>query len=144
MSTYEQKTLKKAGDGTNNFVTSYTLTSSFADIAGGNAYIDCANWDEMTIYIEYDPAVSGEILDTRVDFSADQSLWCPESDESVTSGVATQLAKTRQFTSTTDSAAAIPVISVPVNDRWARIMAKDNVGTTGAIRVQIIMSKLAS
>ena len=68
MSTYEQKLLKKDADGSDNFVTSFTMSTSFEDItddATANYYIDCANWDEMSIYLEYNPDNSGETITSR-------------------------------------------------------------------------------
>ena len=147
MSTYEQKILAKDADGSKNYVTSFVLGSSFEDIttdASARYYIDCANWDEMTIYFEIDAATSGDIFTSRVDFSPDQTTWYPEADEAVTAGAATQLAKTRVWTTTSGSAQSIPVISVPLNDRWARIMVKDDAGSTGTIRCQVVLSKVSS
>lgn len=144
MSTYEQKRLEKAGDGTANYVTSKTLTTTFAEISTGTAFIDCANWDEMTIYLFFDPQTLGHILNTRVDFSADQVSWAPEADEVVTIGIAKQLPKSRTYTSLTADEEAVPVISIPLNDRWARIMVNNTAGTTGTVRAQVILSKVGS
>ena len=144
---YEQKLYKKDADGSDNYVTTMVLGSSFEDIttdATARYYIDCANWDEMTIYYTVDPASSGDIVTTRVDFSPDQSTWCAEADEVVTAGVAAQLPKTRAFTTTAAGSHAVPVVSIPLNDRWARIMVKDDAGTTGTIGAIVILSKVGS
>lgn len=144
MSNFDQKRLEKAGDGTKNFVTSVALTTTFADITGGSYFIDTANWDEMTIYMYYDAITAGHVVTTRVDFSAtqDSADFNPEADEVVTAGLAVQLPKLRAYTTLTNSEEAVPVMSVPVADRWARIMAKASAGTTSTLRVQIILSKV--
>tara|TARA_R110002126_G_scaffold47086_10_gene131923 strand:+ start:348 stop:791 length:444 start_codon:yes stop_codon:yes gene_type:complete len=147
MGTYEQKILAKDIDGSNNYVTSFVLGSSFEDITTDETaryYIDCANWDEMTIYFTVDPASSGDIVTTRIDFSPDQTTWCAEADEVVTAGAAAVLPKTRAFTTTAAGSHTIPVASIPLNDRWARIMVKDDVGTTGTLGCKIILSKVGS
>ena len=144
MGVYENKRYEKAGDGTANYVTAKTLTTAFVEVSGGAAYIDCAGWDEMSIYYFYHADGIGDILTTRVDFSADQTSWCPEADEVVTAGAAAVLPKTRVFTTLTADEEAVPVASVPLNDRWARIMAKDDTGGTGSLRIQIILSKVSS
>ncbi len=144
---YEQKIVSKDADGSKNYVTSFVLGSSFEDIttdASARYYIDCANWDEMTIYYTVDPASSGDIVTMRVDFSPDQTVWCAEADEVVTAGAAAVLPKTRVFTTTTAGSHTIPVASIPLNDRWARIMVKDDAGTTGTLGCMIILSKVGS
>lgn len=147
MGVYENKVLKKDADGSANYVTSFVLGSSFEDIttdASARYYIDCAGWDEMTIYLNVNAATAADEISTRVDFSPDQTTWYPEADEVVTAGVATQLTKTRNFVTLTTNDESLPVISVPLNDRWARIMIKDDAGTTGTVRCQIVLSKVSS
>lgn len=147
MGTYEQKLYKKDADGSDNYVTTMVLGSSFEDIttdAAARYYIDCANWDEMTLYFTVDPASSGDVVTTRIDFSPDQVSWFAEADEAVTAGAATVLPKTRVFTTTADGSHTIPIASIPLNDRWARIMVKDDAGTTGVIGVKIVLSKVGS
>lgn len=143
MGVYEQVRVKKDPDGSGNFVTSFTLDQTLADVTGGSYFIDCAGWDEMTISITYDPTNSTEALTSRVDFSFDQTDWHPEADEVVASGVATALPKTRLYTSTGATAEALPVISIPLNDRWARLMCKSS-ANTGTVKVNITMSKVGS
>jgi hypothetical protein len=144
MPVYEQKRYKKDDDGSDNYVTAFTMSTSFEDVTDdltANIPIDCANWDEMTIYLVYTPDNSGETITSRVDFSHDQTDWHPEADEVVTSADAAQLPKTRTFTSLAGTAQYVPVISVPINDRWARIMVK-NSANSGIVKVNVILSKV--
>lgn len=123
------------------YATAKVLTTSFVDIKADNV-VDCSDFNELSVYLDYDPAVSGEIVDIRIDFSPDKTNWYPEADETVAAGVATIIAKTRQYTSTSGDSATLPVISVPVADRFVRIMAKDNVGTTGTLSAKTTLSKI--
>lgn len=143
MSTYEQKLLKKDPDGSDNFVTAKTLSTSFVDVTGASYFIDCAGWDEMTIYAFYHADNTGEVLTTRVDLSPNQTDWCPEADETIVASLATQKPKLRGYTALTADEEAVPVISIPLNDRWARVMAK-NSANTGILRLLIVLSKVGS
>ena len=97
----------------------------------------------MTINLFYNADISGETISSRVDFSPNQTDWNSEADEVVTAGDAAQLPRTRTFTSTGAVEEPVPVISIPLNDRWARLMVK-NSASTGVARAIITMSKVGS
>jgi len=113
-----------------------TLTAA-QSAAGVTNNIDVTGFDQASIYVEYDPAVAAEVITTGVEFSTDGTTWFPETDETVTSGVATQVAKTRAFTSVGGASQSLPVISIPVADRRMRVLVSDSVGTTGTVTINV-------
>jgi len=129
-----------------DYILTFTLTGDKADsLAVITKNIDCQDFTEMTIYPVWNPGTIGDTLSTLIEFSSDAGLsFHPEPDEAISSGVATVLTKTREFVSLTAASEKVPVISVPVADRRARISFSETAaGSAGVLEaVHIRLSRL--
>jgi len=128
----------------NDYILAFTLTADKADaLAVITKNIDCTDYTEMTIYPIWTPGSIGDTLSSKVELSNDDSNWHAEPDETVAAGVGTVIAKTREFVSLTTSAETVPVISIPVSDRRARIgFSETAAGTAGVLTVHVRLSRL--
>lgn len=125
---------------TKTYATAKALTTS---LVNAGTVIDCSGFTELVIYIDFDPATSGDAINSQVLFSHDQTDFHAEPDEVVAVGIGTQLNKERTFVSTVGGSNKVPAISIPVADRWARIFLKDDVGTTGTADVTYTLSNIS-
>lgn len=128
--------------------TALTLTTSFvASGTGGpsptGTIADVTDYTETSTYIVYDPVTTGDSLQYKLEFSNDGTNWHPEPDEVVASGVGTVIIKTRDYVSLATAAVNVPVLSMPVNDKFMRILVKETVAAGhGTVIVNTIVSKL--
>lgn len=124
-----------------------TLTTSF--VASGTSstgvIADVTDYTESSTYITYVSSTIGNSLQYKLEFSNDGTNWHPEPDEAVSSGVATVVLKSRDYVSLTAVTVNVPVLSMPVNDKFMRIAVKETLGGGGAhgtVTVNSIISKL--
>ena len=101
-----------------------TLTAAFA--ASGDV-IDVVDNSETTIYIEYTPGTSLDSIQYQLEFTYDGTNWFPEPDEVVAAGVATVIPKSRTFVSLDGTKQFVPVLSMPVADKQARLLVKETI-----------------
>lgn len=116
-----------------------TLTASL--VAGST--LDVTEYTEVTLYLIYTPGTSADSIQYNVEFSNDGTNWHPEPDETVASGVATVITKSRTFTSTSGSAHNLPVVSMPVADKFLRVRTKETAaGSFGTVTVNALATRL--
>lgn len=132
------------------FGTAKTLTTSFVASGTGGAsptgvVADVTDYAESTTYIRYTPSTTLNVLHYKLQFSNDGTLWYAEPDETVAAGVATVIEKTRIFVATGAVVESVPVLSMPVADKFMRILVKEVLtggGAHGTVIVNSLVSKL--
>jgi len=126
-----------------------TLTTAF--VASGTAttptIADVSDYAETSTYIKYNPSTIGNVLHYILQFSntGEDNDWHDEPDESVASGVATVIGKSRTFVATGTVSENVPVLSMPVADKFMRIEVKEVLtggGAHGTVIAKTIVSKL--
>lgn len=131
-----------------------TLTLTLAE-TGVLKELDVEGYDKMTIYPEYTASTIGNTLITKLFFNNikndptdaeanDGLLYHPEPDESVAAGVATVVAKTREYVALTAAAEAVPPISMPINDKKVKLFIAEIIpaGGHGTVTITVRLSRL--
>ena len=133
--------MSRTGDKIKTLLDEVTLT---ADYVASSEIFYVQDYTESTHYIDYTPGTSGDKLSYKIEFSNDGTTWHSEPDESVSSGVATVVIKEREYTSTSGSLQRVPVVSMPVSDKFLRVLVKETVpgSTFGKVTWNSRRSKL--
>jgi hypothetical protein len=132
--------MSKTGDKTKTLLNGTTLTASY--VASSELFY-VQDYTETTHYIDYTPGTNGNSLQYKIEFSNDGSTWYNEPNEAVSGSTATVTVKDRTYTSTSGSAQRVPVISMPVSDKFLRVLVKETAaGGFGTVTWNARRSKL--